>query len=168
MNSRLMRKITFFLFLMLPINSFANDSVDCHSANSDVGDSAYWAEKSIDLFAKNKFEQAVKTVDACFGLFSYAAVVMQKDFNAKNSKAPPSGKVNRKEKKKIYANWAVNDVSVALWAKARSLEEMGNIELAKIAYSQCIFLSHGRAWDPKGWFWVPANDCAKRGRKLIE
>ena len=93
---------------------------------------------------------------------------MQKDFNAKNSKAPPSGKVNRKEKKKIYANWAVNDVSVALWAKARSLEEMGNIELAKIAYSQCIFLSHGRAWDPKGWFWVPADDCAKRGRKLIE
>ena len=87
---------------MLPINSFANDTVDCHSANSDVGDSAYWAEKSIDLFAKNKFEQAVKTVDACFGLFSYAAVVMQKDFNAKNSKAPPSGKVNRKEKKKIY------------------------------------------------------------------
>ena len=37
--------------------------------------------------------------------------------------------------------------------KLDHLEEMGNIELAKIAYSQCIFLTHGRAWDPKGWFW---------------
>jgi len=49
--------------------------------------------------------------------------------------------VNRKEKKKIYANWAVNDVSVALWAKARSLEEMGNIELAKITHIRSVYFS---------------------------
>jgi hypothetical protein len=44
---------------------------------------------------------------------------------------------------------------------------MGDIELAKISYSQCIFLTHGRAWDPKGWFWVPASDCADRGQNLL-
>ena len=166
-----MHKITVFLLLTVSINIFANDkydSFDCHSTNSELGDSAHWAAASIDLFAKKKYEQAINTVDACFAIFSYDAVVMQKDFNAKKAKAPPSGKVSRIEKKKIHANWAVNDVSVALWTKARSLEKMGDIERAKIAYSQCIFLTHGRAWDPKGWFWAPASDCIRRGRKLIK
>ena len=163
-----MYKIIFSFFLIISINSFANDNFDCHPTNSELGDSAHWAATSIDLFAKNKYEQAVKTVDACFELFSYAAVVMQKDFNAKTADVPPSGKVSRKEKKKIHANWAVNDVSVALWTKARSLEKMGELELAKVAYLQCIFLTHGRAWDPKGWFWAPASDCIRKGRKLIK
>ncbi len=163
-----MHKIIIFLFLTFSIHSFANDNFDCHSTNSELADSANWAATSIDLFARRKYEQAVKTVDACFELFSYAAVVMQEDFNAKKVKSPPSGKVSRKQKKKIHANWAVNDVSVALWTKARSLEKMGDIELAKSAYSQCIFLTHGRAWDPKGWFWAPASDCIRKGLKLIK
>lgn len=116
-----MYKIISSFFLIISINSFANDNFDCHSTNSELGDSAHWAATSIDLFAKNKYEQAVKTVDACFELYSYAAVVMQKEFNAKKAKAPPSGKVSRKEKKKIHANWAVNDVSVALWTDRKSV-----------------------------------------------
>jgi hypothetical protein len=28
-------------------------------------------------------------------------------------------------------------------------------------------MSHGRAWDPNGWFWSPSNDCAKRAKKLL-
>ena len=125
-----MRKITFLYLVAFSINSFASDNTDCHSTDPELGDSAQWASKAIDLFAKNKHAQSIKTVDACFKLFSPAAVVMQKDLNAKNMKAPPVGKVNFKEKKKIDANWAVNDVSVALWAKARSHEKMGDIDLA--------------------------------------
>lgn len=163
-----MHKIILFLFLTFSISSFANDDFDCHSANSELGDSAHWAATSIDLFSKKRYEQVVKTVDACFELFSYAAVVMQKDFNARKIELPPSGRVTASTKKKIHDNWAVNDVSVALWAKARSLEKIGDIDLAKIAYSQCIFLTHGRAWDPNGWFWDPAADCIKKGRNLLK
>ena len=165
-----MYKINFIIGLVISINIFANndyENFECYSTDSELSDSAYWATTSIDLFDKNKYREAVSIVDACFSIFSYEAVVMQKKFNAQNAKFPPSGRVSRKEKEKIHDNWAVNDVSVALWSKARSLEEMGNIDLAKIAYSQCIFLTHGRAWDPKGWFWVPASDCAKRARKLL-
>ena len=50
---------------------------------------------------------------------------MQKELNAKNAKYPPSGRVSRREKEKIHDNWAVNDVSVALWSKARSLRRDG-------------------------------------------
>ena len=161
-----MSRFTFFLCITFSINIFADDNFDCHSTNPELGDSAHWAATSLDLFAKNKYEQAVNTVDACFEIFSVDAVVMQKGFNAENTKLPPSGRVSRSTKEKIHDNWAVNDVSVALWAKARSLDKMGDIEQAKIAYAQCIFLTHGRAWDPKGWFWAPASDCIQRGRKL--
>ena len=90
------------------------------------------------------------------------------DLDANKVKYPPIGRVTRNEKEKIHKNYAVNDVSMALWAKARSLEEIGKINLAKNAYSKCMFLAHGRAWDPKGWFWNPAADCVNRARKLLE
>ena len=61
----------------------------------------------------------------------------------------------------------LNDVSMALWAKAVSLEMLEKNEILKKAYSQCIYMSHGRAWDPNGWFWSPSNDCAKRAKKLL-
>ena len=41
------------------------------------------------------------------------------------------------------------------------------IEYSKKIYSYCIFLTHGRAWDPQGWFWKPSDDCSNRGRKLL-
>ena len=42
------------------------------------------------------------------------------------------------------------------------------MELAKEAYGQCVYMACGRAWDPKGWFWSPAEDCAKFARKLLK
>ena len=169
--NEIMYKLNSILFVIISINIIANDNYEnfeCYSTNPELGDSAHWAATSIDLFDKSKYKEAVSVVDACFSKFSYDAVVMLKEYNDKNTKFPHSGRVSRKEREKIHENWAVNDVSVALWSKARSLEEMGDIELAKISYSQCIFLTHGRAWDPKGWFWVPASDCADRGQKLIQ
>ena len=133
-----------------------------------MGDSAYWACEAIESFAQNQFEEAIHIVDACFDVFATEAVIMQKELDANKVKYPPIGRVTRNEKEKIHKNYAVNDVSMALWAKARSLEEIGKINLAKNAYSKCMFLAHGRAWDPKGWFWNPAADCVNRARKLLE
>jgi len=93
---------------------------------------------------------------------------MQNRFNSENKRLPPSGRVSRKEKEKIHSNWAVNDVSIAIWAKARSLDVLEKKELAMKAYSQCIFLTHGRAWDPNGWFWSPSADCAKKAKKYLK
>ena len=142
-------------------------SFDCFSTDPKLSDSAFWASKAIDLFAKKQYEESIITVDACFDIFTPEAVIMQNEFTAQNKRFPPSGRVSKKEKDRIHENWAVNDVSVALWAKARSLDEIGKKDLAKKAYAQCIFLTYGRAWDPNGWFWSPAGDCVKRGRKLL-
>ena len=42
------------------------------------------------------------------------------------------------------------------------------IDAAKQAYAQCIYMACGRAWDPNGWFWSPAEVCAKFGRELVD
>lgn len=140
----------------------------CYSSDPEMGDSAFWAGEAIESFAQNKFEEAINIVDACFDIYATEAVIMQKELDANKVKYPPIGRVTRNEKEKIHKNYAVNDVSMALWAKARSLEEIGNIDLAKNTYSKCMYLAHGRAWDPKGWFWNPAADCINRARKLLE
>ena len=61
---------------------------------------------------------------------------MQKELDANKVKYPPVGRVTRNEKEKIHKNWAVNDVAMALWAKAVAHEKLGEIELAKKTLKQ--------------------------------
>jgi hypothetical protein len=158
--------------LLIPFDAKAQDLDSnlnpCISNDSNLGDSAYWANASLELYTQKKYKEAISTVDACFNQWASGAVKLQKTLNSQNAKVPPSGAVTVNERDKINANYLINDVSIALWVKARSLEEINEIELAKKMYSYCIFLSHGRTWDPKGWFWIPSDDCIKRGRKLIK
>ena len=157
-----------FIFVsILSINLHVN-GFECYSKDPELSDSSYWASSAIELFANQKYQESIDVVDACFDTFSSEAVIMQNNFNKNNIKQPPEGRVSKKIKDEIHENWAVNDVSIALWSKARSLEEIGLIDQAKNSYAKCIFLMHGRAWDPKGWFWSPALDCAKRGKRLIK
>ena len=59
----------------------------------------------------------------------------------------PSNRASlKKTKANIQENYLMNDVSMALWAKARSLHELGDIELAKRPMvSVCIWhaVAHG-------------------------
>ncbi|NCX42577.1 MAG: hypothetical protein EBX14_05185 [Proteobacteria bacterium] len=146
-----------FIFLSIFTINLELSGFECYSKDPELSDSSYWASSAIDLFANQKYRESIDVVDACFDTFSSEAVIMQNNFNKNNIKQPPEGRVSRKIREEIHKNWAVNDVSVALWSKARSLEEIGMIDQAK-----------NRAWDPKGWFWSPALDCVKRGKKLIK
>jgi tetratricopeptide (TPR) repeat protein len=157
------------LLFPAPVVAFEahNENSPCVSNNAELGDSAFWANTSLALYAQDKYLEAIKTVDACFNLWAGGAVTLQQTFNSQKEKLPPLGDFTPSEKKAIQENYLLNDVATALWVKARSLEEIGEIELAKKSYSNCIYLTHGRAWDPKGWFWSPSEDCIKRGRKLL-
>lgn len=139
----------------------------CISANPALGDTAYWAVTAVELFAEEKYADAVAVVDACFGLWGAAGGQKQKALYDAGAKCPGVGAVSMRDKRKIEANGVLNDVAFALWAKARSLHELGQIEAAKQAYAQCIYMACGRAWDPNGWYWNPAEDCAKFGKKLM-
>lgn len=149
----------------------ANDTTPadpCLSTNSELGDSAFWAVTAIEQFADKQYAAAVDTVDACFMQWGPEAGHKQKKMHDDKTSCPRTGKVSDTTKKKIEQNYLMNDVSMALWAKASSLHKLGDIESAKETYSQCIYMTCGRAWDPKGWYWSPAQDCAKKVRKLLK
>jgi tetratricopeptide (TPR) repeat protein len=159
-------------FLMIPVQAFAqsenNNANPCLSSDASLGDSAFWANNSLELYAQKNYEGAIKSVDACLNQWVSGAIKLQQKFNTEKTEVPPLGKFTESERKKIHENYILNDVSIAIWVKARSLEEIGQIDSAKKLYSNCIYLTHGRAWDPKGWFWSPSSDCVKRGRKLVD
>jgi len=166
-----------FSFLLLSIfisplamaeNISDSESVNpCVSADENIGDSAFWASTAVQYFANQEYEMAISTVDACFDLWAPDAGHQQKKMNNKGQACPPVGKVKARTKRKIEKNFLVNDVSMALWAKARSLHESQGANAAIESYSQCVYMACGRAWDPKGWFWSPAEDCANKVSSLI-
>ncbi len=155
--------------------AWSEDAVDEDGAEDTTSatacttsDPSDWAITSVELFAEEKYAEAVATVDACFAQWGPQGGQQQKAMHDDGTKCPRTGKVNNKTKQKIHDNGLVNDVSMALWAKARSLHELGELEAAKQAYSQCVYMACGRAWDPNGWFWSPAEDCAKNVQELLD
>lgn len=138
----------------------------CYSTDPTLGDSAYWASTAVSLFAQENYEAAVATVDACFKYWGPKAGQAQKKLRDSDVPLPPTGKVGAQMKAKIEKDYLINDVAMALWAKSRSLHKLKKNEQAKQSYAQCLYMEHGRAWDPNGWFWSPAEDCAVYARKL--
>ena len=140
----------------------------CVSRSAELGDSAFWANTGVAQYADGDYEAAVTTVDACFGIWGAKAGQQQKKLHEEGAKCPRTGRVSARAKAKIHENYLMNDVSTALWAKARSQHQLGDIEQAKVTYGRCVYMACGRAWDPKGWFWSPAQDCATFARKLLK
>ena len=140
----------------------------CVSRSAELGDSASWANAAVAQYADGDYEAAVTTVDACFGIWGAKAGQQQKKLHEEGAKCPRTGRVSARAKAKIHENYLMNDVSTALWAKARSQHQLGDIEQAKVTYGRCVYMACGRAWDPKGWFWSPAQDCATFARKLLK
>ena len=140
----------------------------CVSRSAELGDSAFWANTAVAQYADGDYEAAVTTVDACFGIWGAKAGQQQKKLHEEGTKCPRTGRVSARAEAKIHENYLMNDVSTALWAKARSQHQLGDIEQAKVTYGRCVYMACGRAWDPKGWFWSPAQDCATFARKLLK
>ncbi len=140
----------------------------CVSTDPNVSDHTKWAITAVELFGSGQYAEAVATVDACFRLWGPAGGQQQKALYDEGATCPATGEVSERTRESINANGLLNDVSMALWAKARSLHELDQTELAEQAYARCIYMACGRAWDPQGWFWSPAEDCAEHARELLD
>ena len=172
-------RFTFFALLLSAVTAFSGKLMaetaavetgvpanPCYSTDPSLGDSAYWASTAVSLYAQQNYEAAVATVDACFKYWGPKAGQAQKKLRDSDVPLPPTGRVGAEIKAKIEKDYLINDVAMALWAKSRSLHELKRNEEAKHSYAQCLYMEHGRAWDPNGWFWSPAEDCAVYARKL--
>jgi len=120
-------------------------------------------------FNEKNYSGAISSTDDCIQNFGAKATREQAALEAAHEKQPPTGAVdNAFDKKKINDRWAVNDVSTSYFVKGQSAEYLMKSsksskdkqkykEMACSAYQSASRLTYGRCWDPKGWFWSPAE-----------
>ena len=109
------------------------------------------------LNAKN-YTNAVAYAKKCVEMYEKQAVEMQKEL-----KEPVTG-----DRDEVSKKWALNDVGTCLFITGQALEKQDKGAEALAAYKELAEkLSFAQCWDPKGWFWKPA-DAAKGRIKALE
>ncbi len=107
---------------------------------------------------ENDLEAVLKFTNDCVERFGKRAQQMQEDLEgyAIGSEAT------------IRSYWALNDVATALFIQGKALENARRYDEAKEAYKELINkYTYGQCWDPKGWFWKPA-EVAGENLAMIE
>jgi hypothetical protein len=115
-----------------------------------------------DAYTGRQYEDAIAKAERCASRFKSDAEQTQSDLEQKKAKRPPTGKVTEAQKKTIYALGPINSVATCYWIKGRSAQILHRNGEAVEAYNAAAKLSYGRAWDPRGWFWSPAEDSRDR------
>ncbi len=73
------------------------------------------------------------------------------------------------EEADIHRYWALNDVATAYFIQGEAYRKKGEAAKAREAFQKIIDeFSYGQCWDPKGWFWKPAEGAANRLNSLEE
>ena len=68
----------------------------------------------------------------------------------------------------IFKLWALNDVATSLFIQGEAYRKAEKKDEALSAYKRVVDeFSFGQAWDPKGWFWKPA-EASKEKISMIE
>ncbi len=126
----------------------------------DYGDyrSSTLVSKAWGALNQSDLEAALAYTNKCIELYADKAKEMQaslKDY-AKGTES------------EIHAYWALNDVATSLFIQGEAYRKADMKEEAKTAFEKLINeYSFGQCWDPKGWFWKPA-EAAKEKIALME
>jgi len=135
----------------------------CTSTDGRRSDNEVWTTQSWSLFNQRNYDGAARNVAACIDNWSAAATQIQTSLG---SACPPTGSADARQQAATHRNGVLNDVATNYWILARSKQELGDRAAARFAYQQCADLRCARTWDPRGWFWDPAADCAARMARM--
>ncbi|MBZ0165876.1 MAG: tetratricopeptide repeat protein [Candidatus Omnitrophica bacterium] len=103
-------------------------------------------------------EAVLAYTNKCLELYAEQAQKMQSSL-----KDYPQGSNND-----IFSYWALNDVATSLFIQGEAYRQAGMEEEAKGAFMKVVNeYTYGQAWDPKGWFWKPA-EASKEKLLMIE
>jgi len=92
------------------------------------------------------YDKVYVYADECIQLYKDKAKQMQ------------AGMTGFASKKKAFDYWALNDVGTCYFIKGKALMEQGKREEARKVLNTLIKdYSYSQCWDPKGWFWKPAQ-----------
>lgn len=151
---------------LLTLLTVALFSVGCASMNApeqtsqaasgelDYGDftSQTLTTKAWDAFNAGDYMTAIKYTDKTAEMYEAQALEMQETLKTEvqTQAAKPAYEVHK--------NWALNDVGTGYYIKGESLMKLGMedeaLEAFKMVKNQ---LYYAQTWDPKGWFWSPAE-----------
>ena len=80
----------------------------------------------------------------------------------KELKEPVTG-----DKEAVAKMWALNDAGTCLFIMGQALEKQSKGAEALAAYKQLVEkMPFAQCWDPKGWFWKPAEGAKTRIKAL--
>lgn len=92
------------------------------------------------------YELAIKYTEKCAELYEKRAREMQSSMKAKA------------HIDKVHDYWALNDVGTSYFIRGEALAKLGRKAEAIAAYKVVRDeLRYAQTWDPKGWFWSPAD-----------
>ena len=135
---------------LLALFSFASLSLAAEPGADglDYGDhkSVTLQVKAWDALGEGRYEDSVKYTEKCAELYEAEARKMQASLSAK----PSSDVVNE--------YWALNDVGTCYFIRGEALTKLKKNEQALAAFEVLRDdLYYAQAWDPKGWYWAPAD-----------
>lgn len=124
-------------------------------SNLDFGDytSSTLATKAWKALEDKDLDAVLAYTGKCLDLYKEKAKTMQ---NSLTEYAWES-------KEQIFALWALNDVGTSLFIRGSAYMNAGNKEEAIKAFKTLIDEYYfAQCWDPKGWFWKPAEGAQQK------
>ena len=137
------------LFMFAPLSLAEEPTED----SLDYGDytSVTLQVKSWDALGEGKYEEAVKYTEKCTELYEEKAREMQASLSAKPATDD------------VHDYWALNDVGTCYFIRGEALAKLRRNTEAIAAFKVVRDeLYYSQAWDPKGWFWAPADAAYPR------
>jgi hypothetical protein len=119
-----------------------------------------------EAYNKDEYEAAILKARECIDEFEGGANRQQVELETAKAPHPPKDRFTETEKKEVLARGLLNDVATSYFIVGRSAERLGRSEDAKEAYRHATRYSYARTWDPKGWFWSPAEAAEDRLARL--
>ena len=116
------------------------------------------AMKAWGAFEKNDIEAVLAYTNKCIELYAEQARKMQSEL-----KDYATGSNDQ-----IFKYWALNDVATSYYIQGETYRRANMKDESKEAFGKLIKdYSFGQIWDPKGWFWKPA-EAAKEKLAMME
>lgn len=114
--------------------------------------------KAWEALEQGDIEAVLAYTNKCLELYAEQAQKMQSSLTEY-----PTGKNDE-----IFAYWALNDVATSLFIQGEAYRRAKMMDEAKEVFQKLVDeYTYGQCWDPKGWFWKPA-EAAQEKLTLIE
>ena len=146
------------IILALLTTSFVGYQKDVYAYNFGDYRSVTLTTKAWEALKEGDIEAVLAYTNKCIELYAGQAKKMQANLTD----------YVKGTNDEIFAMWALNDVGTCLFIQGEAYRKANMMDEAKEVFQKLIDeYTYGQCWDPKGWFWKPA-DAAKEKIAMIE